>query len=112
MTVENSKGEEVKVTVLQDNEDKSVSVINVQPTVQAVTASEHVQITTTKSVTSYGVQVEYTNDRETLATDQNVNVALTSITSTEPALQEYKVVSSYTKSYTQHQEQILILSNG
>lgn len=112
LTVENSKGEEVKVTVLEDNADKSISIINVQPTIQTVTASEHVQTTTTKSVTSFGVQVEYTNDRETLASDQNVNVALTTITSTEPALQEYKVVSSYTKSYTQHQEQTLILTNG
>jgi len=37
---------------------------------------------------------------------------LTTINAIDSSLQEYSVVSSFSKSYTQHLEQVLILSDG
>ena len=60
----------------------------------------------------YGVTVAYTNDKTVLKTDQTVKTAFTELVTLQPELSHYEVVSSQTKDYVQHQEQILIMTNG
>lgn len=73
---------------------------------------EKVETTNTKTVSVYGVSTEYTNDKTVLSTDQNINIAITSIIAQIPEYEGYHVVSSLTKTYTQNQVQTLIISNG
>lgn len=63
-------------------------------------------------VTESGVKVDFTNNKKVISNNRIVNVAITSITSQQPDLKGYEVVSSQTKTYVQHQEQILVLTNG
>lgn len=73
---------------------------------------ERVQTTTTKTVSTFGVSTEYSNDKEALSTDQSIKIAVTAITTKLPELQEYEVVSSLTKTFSQTQLQTIILTNG
>jgi hypothetical protein len=111
LTVENSKGEEVTINAVQDKSDQSVEVISIKPVAAVVETVQAVQTTNTKVVNSYGVSIEYTNDKTVLTTDQNINIALTSINSQLPQYQSFQVVSSLTKTFTQNQVQTLILTN-
>ncbi len=77
-----------------------------------VETSQHTEVTNTKKVDNYGVSIEYTNDKTVLASDQNVNIALTYINSQLTTYQNYEVVSSLSKTFTQNEQQTLILSNG
>ena len=47
-----------------------------------------------------------------MTSDQNVNIALTYINSQLTTYQNYEVVSSLSKTFTQNEQQTLILSNG
>jgi hypothetical protein len=63
-------------------------------------------------ITESGVKVDYTNNKEVISSNQNINVAITSITSQQSDLKGYEVVSSQVKTYVNHQSQILVLTNG
>lgn len=63
-------------------------------------------------MTEYGVKVDYTNNKEVILSSQNVNVAITSITSQHTELANFEVVSVQSKTYVQSQEQVLVLTNG
>lgn len=60
----------------------------------------------------YGVEIKFTTNVAVLSTDQNVKTAVAEIVNSKPELADFEVVSSQTKDYVQHQEQILILTNG
>jgi hypothetical protein len=77
-----------------------------------VETRQHTEVTNTKKVDSYGVSIEFTNDKTVLTSDQNVNIALTYINSQLTTYQNYEVVSSLSKTFTQNEQQTLILSNG
>jgi hypothetical protein len=82
LTVENAKGEELIISAIQDKADQSVQVISVNQASSTINeAVQTVEVTNTKKVDSYGVSIEYTNDKTVLSTDQNINVALTYISS-------------------------------
>lgn len=112
LTVENPKGEEITISAIQDKGDQSVQVISVKPVKTTEEAVSSANITNTKTVNNYGVTVEYTNDKAALSTDQNINVAVNYIHTQLPSFQDYEVISSLTKTYTQNQVQTIILSNG
>ena len=63
-------------------------------------------------ITEYGVKVEYTNNKTEINTNQNVKTAVAEIVTLQPEYNGFEVVSSQTKDYVQHQEQILIMTNG
>jgi hypothetical protein len=50
-------------------------------------------------VAESGIKLEYTNNKEMISNNQNINVAITSITTQQPDLKGYEVVSSQTKTY-------------
>lgn len=112
LTVENPKGEEITISAIQDKGDQSVEVISIKPVKTTEEAVSNVDITNTKTVNNYGVTVEYTNDKAALSTDQNINVAVNYIHTQLPSFQDFEVISSLTKTYTQNQVQTIILSNG
>ena len=58
------------------------------------------------------MKVEFTTDRQTITSNQNVNVALTSITTQYSDLVGYKVVSAKSNTFVQNQEQVLVMTNG
>lgn len=111
LTVENAKGEDVTITAIQDKSDQSVQVVSVKNVEEVIETVEKVETTNTKVVSAYGVSTEYTNDKTVLSTDQNINIAVTSINSQLPQYQGYEVVSSLTKTFTQNQVQTLVLTN-
>lgn len=53
-----------------------MQVISVKPVKTADEAVSSANVTNTKTVNSFGVTVEYTNDKAVLSTDQNINVAV------------------------------------
>ena len=69
-------------------------------------------MTNSKSVSIFGVSTEFTNDKSVLSTDQNVNIAVTAINTQKPEFQNYHVISSLTKTFTQSQLQTIVLTNG
>lgn len=112
LVVENTEGEEVKIVAVQDKDDKSVEVLSVETVEEQVKVVENVQTINKKTVNEYGVSVEFTNDVTTIKSDQNCNIALNFINSQLTQYQNYEVVSSYSKTYTQTQSHTLILSDG
>ena len=73
---------------------------------------EKKETTNTKSVSIFGVSTEFTNDKSVLSTDQNINIAVAAITTQRPDYQNFQVVSSLTKTFTQNQLQTIILTDG
>ena len=110
LTVEDSKGAEVVISAIQDRADQSVKVISVTPNVPQVV--EKKETTNTKIVSIFGVSTKFTNDKSILSTDQNINIAVNAINTQNPDYQNYQVVSSLTKTFTQNQLQTIILTNG
>lgn len=87
-------------------------MIGVQSDISTTMEHSTHEIKTVKMITESGVKVDYTNNKEVISSNQNINVAITSITSQQSDLKGFEVVSSQTKTYVNHQSQILVLTNG
>ena len=100
--VEDNKGNQMQIAVVQVNGDAGVEVIKMQPYVP-ITTGETIQQQTkvVKKVDEFGVKSEYTNDQKAINTNQNVNAALTAITNQQPELADYEIVSVQTKDFIQ-----------
>ena len=70
---------------------------------EQISIVQNIQTINKKTVNEYGVSIEFTNDLSVIKSDQNSNVALNFITSQLTQYQNYEVVSSYSKTYTQTQ---------
>ncbi len=110
-TAEDSKGHSVTIVAVQQKGESTIEVLNVQTDIATIEQTT-VESKTVKTVTEYGVKVQYTTDQQTISSNQNVNVAVTSITSQHTELEGYHVVSAQLKTYVQSQEQVLIMTNG
>lgn len=100
--VEDTKGNQMQIAVVQVNGDTGVEVVKMQPYVP-ITAGETImqQTKVVKKVDEFGVKSEYTNDQKAINTNQNVNAALTAITNQQPELADYEIVSVQTKDFVQ-----------
>ncbi len=100
--VEDNKGNQMQIAVIQVNGDAGVEVVKMQPYVP-ITTGETIQQQTkmVKKVDEFGVKSEYTNDQKAINTNQNVNAALTAITNQQPELADYEIVSVQTKDFVQ-----------
>ena len=111
--VETKKGTEVKIEVIQPKGQEVVEVVKIEPYIPfggETIVKENKK--TVKKVTEFGVTVEFTNDKKTLATNTNINTVVTEIVNMKPELRDYEVVSSQSKDFIQHQEQVIIMTNG
>lgn len=68
---------------------------------EQVSVVQNVQTINKKTVNEYGVSIEFTNDVAVIKSDQSSNIALNFITSQLTQYQDYEVVSSYSKTFTQ-----------
>ena len=57
LVVENQKGEELTITVIQDKYDQTVEVISVKQVETVVETRQHTEVTNTKKVDNYGVTI-------------------------------------------------------
>ena len=110
--VEETKGKTVKIEAVQIKGETSVEVVKVKPYVLTPSEQTVKEVKTVKMVNEQGIKVEYTNDRKVLSETSTVKTAVAEIVNIKPELKTFEVVSSQTKDYVHHQEQVLIMTNG
>ena len=110
--VEETKGKTVKIEAVQIKGESSVEVVKVKPYVLTPSEQTVKEVKTVKMVNEQGIKVEYTNDRKVLSETSTVKTAVAEIVNIKPELKTFEVVSSQTKDYVHHQEQVLIMTNG
>ena len=110
--VEETKGKTVKIEAVQIKGETSVEVVKVKPYVLTPSEQTVKEVKTVKMVNEQGIKVEYTNDRKVLSETSTVKTAVAEIVNIKPEFKTFEVVSSQTKDYVHHQEQVLIMTNG
>lgn len=110
--VEDNKGNQFTMAVMQFNGANDVNVVRIQPVAQETSTQQTRSETKSVRVDNFGIKTTYTNDQRAITSNQNSNVAITAITNSRPELIGYQVVGVQTKKYVQQEEQILIMTNG